>query len=1809
MISENIIHRTDKINKSKITLTVALFSLWVSVIFLISGYLSSALAEPDKGFIRKIRALDLEFLDISNPAGLAYSPGDKQLFVVEDTQTSVRAAQNKTLVKAISLTEEKLSSKELPIAASSPGNITFDQESKTLLVSEPGKNRLVQVKTQPNGQLAAPTSSVDVNRSAVPKNIRGMTSDPLTGRVFFLDSGNNEIVSTNSAGTLVTRIDLQEIGQTNLTAIAFNPVNKHFYVLNPATQKLFEVSEDGTVENVIDVSEFNLKNPQSMVFAPSGDQTDDPSIMHLYIADSGNQRSSLPIQRAGTSFLTQNIQATDNSGQILELSFTPAANALASSCVATLVQETLLSQLIPPSPDSSGITYEATSGLLVISDGEVEELPALFTGENIFETDLSGNLVSTATTIPFNSTPSGRFNSEPTGVTIDPVTGHFFFSDDDSQRVDVVMRSSTPSFDFDLIRRFLTSDFGSTDPEGITFADLGAGQQALFIADGLGREIYRLDPGVNGVFDGIPPTGDDSVSNFDTTSMGLLDPEGIVYNDNGFLYITGNDNTVITEFKLSGSVVRTCDISAAAGIKPAGLAMAPGSQNSSVMNLYIVDRGADNTADPGENDGRLFEMSIPALINLAPTANAGSDQTIILPATANLGGSHTDDGLPDPPFLITSTWSQQSGPATATIVNPNTEDTEVNFPVEGTYVFRLTADDSQLSDFDDVTITVLPAGTQTSTISLPISLGSDDAEEQVAGNVILGSVDLDLVRSGGNQIVGLRFNGITIPQNTIIVDAYIQFTAQGIHSETTSLTLEGQATDNAVTFVNNINGNVSTRPRTTASVSWLPTPWTTVGEAGLEQRTSDLTSVVQEIVNRSGWVSNNSLALIITGSGKRDADAFEANPLAAPMLHVEFVDASANQPPTALISAPADGASFTVGDNITFTGTGTDPEDGDVTASLTWDSNLDGTIGTGGSFSTTLSEGTHTITATATDSGSLTGLDTITISVLPPGGGTTTIAIPINSGSDDAEEKPAGNVIIGSIDLDLVASGGNQTIGMRFNNVTIPQGTTIVNAFIQFMASGTQSTATSLTLEGEAADNALTFVNNINGNVSTRPKTNASVLWSPVAWTIVGEAGVNQRTPDLTAIVQEIVNRSNWASNNSLAMIVTGSGKREADAFEANPSTAPVLHVEFGDATGNQPPAASISAPANGSSFTVGNNITFTGTGTDPEDGDVTASLAWDSNLDGAIGTGGSFSITTLSEGTHTITATATDSGSLTGLDTTMVTISAAGNTPPTALISAPADGASFTVGDNITFTGTGTDPEDGDVTAGLTWDSNLDGAIGTGGSFSTTLSEGTHTITVTATDSGSMTGLDTITISVLPPGGGTTTIAIPINSGSDDAEEKPAGNVIIGSIDLDLVASGGNQTIGMRFNNVTIPQGTTIVNAYIQFTASGTQSTATSLTLEGEAADNAITFVNNINGNVSTRPRTNASVPWSPVAWTTVGEAGVKQRTPDLTAIVQEIVNQNNWASNNSLAIIVTGSGKRDADAFEANPSTAPVLHVEFADATGNQSPTALISAPTGGASFTVGDNITFTGTGTDPEDGDVTASLTWDSNLDGAIGTGGSFSITTLSEGTHTITATATDSDSLTGLDTITISVLPPGGGTTTIAIPVNSGSDDAEEKPAGNVIIGSIDLDLVASGGNQTIGMRFNNVTIPQGTTIVNAYIQFTASGTQSTATSLTLEGEAADNAITFVNNINGNVSTRPRTIASVPWSPAAWTTVGDAGVDQQTPDLTTIVQEIVDRSNWASNNSLAIIVTGSGKRDADAFEANASAAPILHVEFMQ
>ena len=59
---------------------------------------------------------------------------------------------------------------------------------------------------------------------------------------------------------------------------------------------------------------------------------------------------------------------------------------------------------------------------------------------------------------------------------------------------------------------------------------------------------------------------------------------------------------------------------------------------------------------------------------------------------------------------------------------------------------------------------------------------------------------------------------------------------------------------------------------------------------------------------------------------------------------------------------------------------------------------------------------------------------------------------------------------------------------------------------------------------------------------------------------------------------------------------------------------------------------------------------------------------------------------------------------------------------------------------------------------------------------------------------------------------------------------------------------------------------------------------------------------------------------------------------------------------------------------------------------------------------------------------------------------------------------------------------------------------------------------------------------------------------------------------------------------------------------AGADQRTPDLSAIVQEIIDRTDWSPGNALAIIITGTGERTAESYNGSSSGAPLLHVEYV-
>ena len=157
---------------------------------------------------------------------------------------------------------------------------------------------------------------------------------------------------------------------------------------------------------------------------------------------------------------------------------------------------------------------------------------------------------------------------------------------------------------------------------------------------------------------------------------------------------------------------------------------------------------------------------------------------------------------------------------------------------------------------------------------IPVLEASDDAEESESGSVNLTSSDLELVDDGEIQTVGLRFPRVPFPSNSAhrIRKAWIQFTVDEASEEPASLWIAGQLAANAAIFDDDEH-NITARESTKSEVTWSPLPWPETGKSGPDQRTTDLTSVVREIVSLPGWRSGNAMAFLVRGQGKRVASA------------------------------------------------------------------------------------------------------------------------------------------------------------------------------------------------------------------------------------------------------------------------------------------------------------------------------------------------------------------------------------------------------------------------------------------------------------------------------------------------------------------------------------------------------------------------------------------------------------------------------------------------------------------------------------------------------------------------------------------------------------------------------------------------------------------------------------------------------------------------------------------------------------------------------------------------------------------------
>ncbi len=183
----------------------------------------------------------------------------------------------------------------------------------------------------------------------------------------------------------------------------------------------------------------------------------------------------------------------------------------------------------------------------------------------------------------------------------------------------------------------------------------------------------------------------------------------------------------------------------------------------------------------------------------------------------------------------------------------------------------------------------------------------------------------------------------------------------------------------------------------------------------------------------------------------------------------------------------------------------------------------------------------------------------------------------------------------------------------------------------------------------------------------------------------------------------------------------------------------------------------------------------------------------------------------------------------------------------------------------------------------------------------------------------------------------------------------------------------------------------------------------------------------------------------------------------------------------------------------------------------------------------------------------------------------------------------------------------------------IRISNGTDDAEEHLSdGSMDLTSSDLELPyeddgtpSATDDQLIGLRFTPVPIPKGAQIMKAYLEFEMDEDKGNGrpVSLIVEGQLVPNAPAIQTSSRNLTNRSQRTKAQVKWTVPVGLAVD---VKFRSPDIASILNEIISQDGWAGGNALFILVRddksspSTGIRCTESYDGEATAAPLLHIE---
>ncbi len=528
----------------------------------------------------------------------------------------------------------------------------------------------------------------------------------------------------------------------------------------------------------------------------------------------------------------------------------------------------------------------------------------------------------------------------------------------------------------------------------------------------------------------------------------------------------------------------------------------------------------------------------------------------------------------------------------------------------------------------------------------------------------------------------------------------------------------------------------------------------------------------------------------------------------------------------------------------------------------------------------------------------------------------TTDTVRVSSGRDDAESKVVGTDYTDtSTDLELPREGfAQQVIGIRFQDIPIPNGATVTDARIVFEIDELggffdgYNAPIDLLIAGENIAGARGQFSNGN-QPEDRAPTAAIVDWETGEFPAVDQP---LTTENLSAILNELVNDGAWSTGDDMVFLIsrdpaapfTATGSRAVESFNGEPTAAPLLTFTYESCGGGAAAETRTGLRFSQVDIPQGSTITsarldFVATTAATGDPDLRIRIE-DSDNAGAFTVGSPFSARSFLASSVNWNTVSTPP-----LDNPWTVDGTFASPDLSAIVQSVVNRAGWCGGNAMMLM---LERNGGDSVLRTAYSREGD-------------STKAPVLTVT---------YDADTPQVGANGCIQSTIVKVVGASNDDAEQHADGSMVINSTDLEMVEEVDTQQVGIRFNDINIAQGSTITSASIIFTIDEIDSGTTSLTFKGQLSPNAQPFstsVNNIS-DTTARPRTTASVTWSPPGFNTIGQT---VELPGLEGIIQEIVNQGTWDAGNALAFLINGTGKRVADSFDDDPATAPRLVITF--------------------------------------------------------------------------------------------------------------------------------------------------------------------------------------------------------------------------------------------------------------------------------------